>query len=53
MLQPIQRDYYSGDVLLVIAQNEEWSQVYDEQTHSGGFMMSAFLENIYYAPVGQ
>lgn len=52
-LQPIQRDYYSGDVLLVIAQNEEWSQVYDEQTHSGGFMMSAFLENIYYAPVGQ
>lgn len=45
--QPIQVDYYNGDVLMVIATNGEWSQVYDEASHSGGFMMSAYLENIY------
>ena len=47
-MQPIQTDYYNGDVLLVIAENGEWSQVYDEQTHAGGFMMTAYLESVYY-----
>ena len=47
-MQPIQTDYYNGDVLLVIAESGEWSQVYDEQTHAGGFMMTAYLESVYY-----
>jgi len=51
--QPIQSDYYNGDVLLVIAENGEWCQVYDEHTHTGGFMMRAFLENIYYTMTEQ
>lgn len=41
--QAIHHDYYNGDMLTVIAQNDTWCQVYDEINHVGGFMMKAFL----------
>lgn len=41
--QKIQRDYYNGDELTVIAKNGTWAQVYDEATNSCGFMMLSFL----------
>lgn len=41
--QPVQRDYYNGDDLLVIAQNGTWCQVYDMAENHSGFMMASFL----------
>ena len=41
--QLIQRNYYSGDVLNVIARSGSWSQVYDEGIKASGYIMSAFL----------
>ena len=41
--QAIEGTYYSGQTLLVLAQNGEWAQVYDESTKTSGFMMLAFL----------
>lgn len=41
--QPVQRDYYNGSELVVIAQNGTWCQVYDEVNEASGFMMAQFL----------
>lgn len=41
--QPIQRDYYAGQELLVISENGTWCQVLDQQSMVSGFMMSSFL----------
>ena len=42
--QPVHRDYYNGDNLLVIAQNGEWCQVYDQASNQSGFMMASCLQ---------
>ena len=47
--QPVQRDYYNGDTLTVLAQNGTWCQVYDPANNVSGFMMSAFLVTAEYA----
>lgn len=44
--QPVQRDYYNGDDLLVISQNGEWCQVYDTANNNCGFMMASFLSTV-------
>ena len=41
--QPVNRDYYNGDTLQVLAQNGEWCQVYDAENGVCGFMMVSFL----------
>ena len=41
--QPVQRDYYNGSELVVIAQDGTWCQVYDEVNEASGFIMAAFL----------
>lgn len=41
--QAVQGIYYAGQVLLVIAESSEWLQVYNETTHTCGFMMRSFL----------
>lgn len=40
---PVQCIYYADTVLSVIATNGTWSQVYNELTGQGGFIMNAFL----------
>ena len=40
---PVQCIYYADTVLNVIATNGTWSQVYNELTGQGGFIMNAFL----------
>ncbi len=45
--QGIQTTYYAGQRLRVIAQDNTWAQVYDENNHVSGFMMRAFLTNAY------
>ena len=41
--QAIEGTYYAGQTLLVLAQNNQWAQVYDESTQTCGFMMLSFL----------
>ncbi len=41
--QPVVRDYGSGAVLYVYAQNDCWSQVLDPEGHLMGYMMTEFL----------
>ncbi len=45
--QPIHRDYYNGETLIVLASNGEWAQVYDAANNKSGFMMTAFLSKNY------
>ena len=44
----VQDIYYNAQILLVLAEDGTWSQVYDFENHKSGFMMSSFLR--YYAP---
>ena len=44
--QRVQRDYYNGDTLQVIAQNGVWCQIYDEANNRSGFMMASFLQTV-------
>lgn len=45
---PVQCIYYADTILTVIATNGTWSQVYNELTGQGGFMMNAFLNKYLY-----
>ncbi|MDD3336209.1 MAG: SH3 domain-containing protein [Eubacteriales bacterium] len=41
--EPVIRDFYDGQVLKVLYQDQNWCQVYDEATGVSGWMMRHFL----------
>lgn len=45
---PVRSQYWAGTVLRVISQNAAWSEVYDPQTGTYGYMMSRFLRPVQY-----
>lgn len=45
---PVQCIYYADTLVKVIATNGTWSQVYNESTGQGGFIMNAFLNKYLY-----
>lgn len=45
---PVRGQYWAGTTLQVLSQNHSWSEVYDPQTGTYGYMMSSFLRPVSY-----